>query len=49
MKKITIQPRDRRTTFPPRGFAKASNDQVIKALDHGLERYKKTMDDLAKV
>ncbi|WP_185959429.1 hypothetical protein [Serratia liquefaciens] len=49
MKKITIQPRDRRTTFPPRGFAKASDDQVMKAFDHGLERYKKAMSELAKV
>lgn len=49
MKTITIQPRDRSASLPPRGFAKASNDQVIKALDHGLERYKKAMGDLAKV
>ncbi|BEM00836.1 MULTISPECIES: hypothetical protein [Serratia] len=49
MKKITIQPRDKSVSYPPRGFAKASDDQVMKAFVHGLERYKKVMSELAKV
>ncbi len=49
MKKITIQPRDRRGTFPPRSYDNASSDQVMRALGHGLLRYKKAMNDLAKM
>ncbi|BBO61779.1 hypothetical protein SMATCC274_10420 [Serratia marcescens] len=49
MKKITIQPRDKSVSFPPRGNDNASRDQVMRALSHGLRRYKKAMSDLAKM
>lgn len=49
MRKIAIQPRDRSVSCPPRGKDNASSDQVMKALSHGLRRYKKAMSDLAKM
>ncbi len=49
MKMITIQPRDKSVSYPPRGNDNTRGDLVMRALSHGLRRYKKAMSDLAKM